>query len=249
MARGAKFSATASAHSSRGAGPARPPSGSLRLKRDVALPDVQLVVHRRALEPVRVVGSERVHAEEVGSAPRLDPQHRGALLDEVAGRDRPGRARAELEDAHPGPGAPPGVARPGRGPARRCASRAAPRRRRRSGRDAPGRRRATCVAGVADLHERREERPDVADRRRRSRGRASCSLARISGGEFAGASIRLVSHGDLVELPHGAAGEVLGDRRLDGAQHRVVGGVGRPRRPVLGSRGRRRRRRTRRRGG
>ena len=88
--------------------------GLLQVERDVLLADVEPVVHRRALEAVRIVGRHRVRAQEVGPRLRLDAQHGRAVLDEVARRDRAGRARAELEDLQALP----------RAPARRAARRA-----------------------------------------------------------------------------------------------------------------------------
>ena len=78
----------------------------LEVERDVALADVQAVVHRRAFESVRVVGTECVHAQEVGPRLRLDPQHRRAVLREVARRDRARGARAELQQSNAGPRLP-----------------------------------------------------------------------------------------------------------------------------------------------
>ena len=222
--------------------------GVLEVQRDVALPDVQRVVHRRALEAVRVVGPERVDPEEVRAAPRLDPQHRGAVLDEVAGRDRAGGARAELEDVAPR-STPPAAAVARRGRSRRVRADQARRPgRRRRGRGPVGRDRRDRAVGVAGLHERRREALDVAERREEAPGGELRARQDLRG------RVRRRQHQvgvarDVVELLHRATGEVLGDRapRWRAALPRRRCSATTSTSP--GPRARRRRRRPRRRGG
>ena len=176
----------------------------LEVERDVALADVQAVVHRRAFEAVRVVRTERVHAQEVGPRLRLDPQHRRAVLGEVARRDRARGARAELQESNAGPrlpglgrgSAPPGPpttdARPGRAGAASPSADAHHDERAREPLDAVDR--AEEVAG-------RELRRRVDLARRVRRREHQVGLAR-----------------DVVQLLHRVRGEVRGDRLLDRAR-------------------------------
>ena len=162
----------------------------LQVEGDVALADVEAVEHRRALEPVRVLRPQRVDAQEVGPALRLDAQHGGAVLDEVARGDRAGGARAELDDVD---AVPRRTARRGPRGHRRAARRERPaavdrRRGRRGGRPARPRRRR-----CGRRRSCRGNRSMSPTGPKKSRD-ASCVLAMISRGELAGASMRLVSH-------------------------------------------------------
>ena len=171
----------------------------LEVERDVALADVEPVVHRRAFESVRVVGTECVHAQEVGPRLRLDPQHRRAVLREVARRDRARGARAELEDvrmpAHAFPAFGRGVGPPGRVVHGRAA---------RTGR------RGVAV-GRADHDERAREPVDAVDRaeelaRRELRRRVDLAR-RVRRREHQVGLAR-----DVVQLLHRVLREVRGDR-------------------------------------
>ena len=80
------------------------PFGVLQVEGQPELAHVQGVEHVRPLEPAGIP-AEPVGAQEVGPRPRLDPDHGGPVLGEVADGDGPGRPRPELEDLGPGPGA------------------------------------------------------------------------------------------------------------------------------------------------
>ena len=167
----------------------------LEVERDVSFPDVQAVVHRRPLEAVRVLRSERVDAQEVGPARALDPQHRRPVLGEVPRRDRPRRARPELQDPQPVPRRPTsGVG----------AIVAAIRREshQRVGEEVVEPRAGAGADGRAGAASPSADRMTTNDRGKRSSSptgpknprASSCALANTSRGELVGASIRFVSH-------------------------------------------------------
>src|SRR5207253_4376637 len=56
----------------------------------------------RAVQAAGGVGREAERAQEIRAPARLDADHGRAVVREVAGRDRAGRAAAELEDGRAG---------------------------------------------------------------------------------------------------------------------------------------------------
>ena len=76
--------------------------GTREVERDRQLVRVQHREVMRTVEPARRVGCQPEDAEKVGSLPRLDADHRGTVVGEVAGGDRSGRTAAELEDGRAG---------------------------------------------------------------------------------------------------------------------------------------------------
>ena len=162
----------------------------LEVERDAPFPDVEAVEHRRAFEAVRVVGTERVHPQEVGPAARLDAQHRRAVLHEVTGRDRARRSRSELDDVRAVPRRRP-FAVLGRGrrvrrfPTQRDKAGGADRRRRTAG----ARRRDLAVT-ARDDHGTSEGSARLPPGRRTSARRLGTG---VDLAELHGASMRFVS--------------------------------------------------------
>ena len=164
---------------------------------------------------MRVVGDGECHrAQEVGSGARLDAQHDGAVLGEVAGGDRSGRARAELEDVDAVPGLAP--RREGCGAWEAHALRGL-----RRGLRARG---CGLAVGGPDDDERAREPFDGVERAEepaRLELRRLVDLARRVGGREHHVGLAR----DVVELLHRVAREVLGDGRRDRGQLAVGRGV------------------------
>ena len=202
----------------------------LHVEGDAELADVQRVEHVAALEPVRVLGGQRVGAQEVRPGLGFHLDDRGAVLGEVTGGDGARGTRPELED----PGASPRAALVLVALDHRHGGWA--RQERRGVRGGVGPRPRTCGRGAPHLHERQREARHVAVGTEEAAGRelpARVQLAwRVGRGEH-----QVGVAGDLVELGHRARREVARDRCLDGPQLVVGDGVVVVGRPVARAQG------------